>query len=328
MSSPDGAPGAPWWNSQSQRWEWGVQPGPAAGPEADAPAAAEPSTLPAAPPPGYGFWPAPPSSTLQPPSPLPPSPPLPPPPPPPLPPYGPDGGSGGSGGGSGGGAGQWRTPLLVGLVAAVAGGSAVAAWMLLGGKGEQSAAPGPPAASAPSQERTEPTGPRSSPPGASTGASASATPSGSPSPGAGYTVVRNESGFSVAVPTGWQPSHDETGSGSFYRPPGDRSALLQIFRVTEDSAAGSCELLRMSSQRLDDGTPAYRQVSLEPVAGDACELVYEYDSAESHGRRRGMERIVTTPDGKRWALLAAGPATDSPTVRAHLTAALDSFRPG
>lgn len=321
MSSPDGAPGAPWWNSQSQRWEWGAQPGPAADPSAADPSAAEPSTLPAAPPPGYGFWPAQPSSTLQPPPPLPPLPPVPAPPPPPPPQYSPGGGSGVSGGG---GAGQWRTPLLVGLVAAVAGGSAVAAWMLLGGKGEPAAAPGPPAASAPSQGRTtEPTGPRTSPPGPSASATASATPSA----GAGYTVVRNESGFSVAVPTGWQPSHDETGSGSFYRPPGDRSALLQIFRVTEDSATGSCELLRMSSQRLDDGTPAYRQVSLDPVAGDACELVYEYDSAESHGRRRGMERIVTTPDGKRWALLAAGPATDSPTVRAHLTAALDSFRP-
>ncbi|MFB0630024.1 hypothetical protein [Streptomyces sp. AB3(2024)] len=324
MSSPDGASGAPRWNSQSQRWEWGAQPGPAADPSAAGPPAPEPSTLPAALPPGYGFWPAQPSSTLQPPPPLPPLPPVQPPPPPPPPQYTPGGGSSGGAGG----AGQWRTPLLVGLVAAVAGGSAVAAWMLLGAKDEPSAAPGPPAASAPSQGRTtEPTGPRSSPPGPSASATSSATSSASASAGAGYTVVRDEGGFSVAVPTGWQPSHDETGSGSFYRPPGDRSALLQIFRVTEDSATGSCELLRMSSQSLDDGTPAYRQVSLEPVAGGACELVYEYDSAESHGRRRGMERIVTATDGKRWALLAAGPATDSPTVRAHLTAALDSFRP-
>ncbi|WP_157880353.1 hypothetical protein [Streptomyces katrae] len=132
----------------------------------------------------------------------------------------------------------------------------------------------------------------------------------------------------MAIPAGWGPSHDEQGNGAFYRPPGgDRSALLQIFRISEPASTGSCELLRMSSARLGDQTPAYQQVSITSVSGSSCELVYEYDSAESHGRRRGMERIVTTPDGNRWALLAAGPSTDAPATRANLTAALDSFRP-
>ncbi|MFG2618347.1 hypothetical protein ACGFXC_12050 [Streptomyces sp. NPDC048507] len=207
----------------------------------------------------------------------------------------------------------------MGVLAAVVAGSAVAAWMLLGGRDAPPADAGPPPTTAPSREPTaQPTDPGS--PGA--------TASPSPSAGTGYTVVRDGSGgFSVAVPDGWQPSRDETGSGSFYRPPGDRSALLQIFRVGEDAGTGACELLRLSSRSLDDATPAYRQVSLEPVAGEGCELVYEYDSAESHGRRRGVERIVVTPDGGRWALLAAGPAADAATTRAHLTAALDSFQP-
>ncbi|RSS41013.1 hypothetical protein EF912_31795, partial [Streptomyces sp. WAC07061] len=142
----------------------------------------------------------------------------------------------------------------------------------------------------------------------------------------GHTVVHDEKGFSVAVPPGWEPSTDETGSGSFYRRPGDRSALLQVFRITESSAMGSCTLLQISSDQLK-ANPGYRQVSLEPTAGTGCELVYEYDSSESNGRRRGMERIVTTPDGGRWALLAAGPAADAATTRANLTAALESFRP-
>ncbi|MFF2196814.1 hypothetical protein [Streptomyces sp. NPDC058157] len=220
----------------------------------------------------------------------------------------------------------WRTPLLVGVVAAVVGGAAVAAWMLLGDKTAPPADARPPAPSASAPATPGPGTPSTGGP-----SSASPTPSGSPSPSArpGFTVVHNEDGFSVAVPAGWAPSHDEQGGGAFYRPPGgDRSALLQIFRISEPASTGSCELLRMSSERLSSGTPAYQQVSMSPVDGSGCELVYEYDSAESHGRRRGMERIVATPDGGRWALLAAGPATDATTTRANLTAALDSFRPG
>ncbi|MFH7596574.1 hypothetical protein WDV06_15945 [Streptomyces racemochromogenes] len=235
------------------------------------------------------------------------------PPPPPPPPYE-----------EAGRAPQWRTPLLVGVVAALVGGASVAAWMLIGGKDDPAADARPPARSAPASATPQPGTP-------STGAPApSPTPSGTPSPSArpGFTVVRNEDGFSVAVPDGWGASHEQQGNGAFYRPPGgDHSALLQIFRISEPRSTGSCELLRMSSERLGSGTPAYQQVSLTPVDGSACELVYEYDSAESHGRRRGMERIVTAPDGNRWALLAAGPATDATTTRANLTAALDSFRP-
>ncbi|MGW2667365.1 hypothetical protein ACWC5F_04795 [Streptomyces sp. NPDC001272] len=224
----------------------------------------------------------------------------------------------------GGRAGQWRTPLLVGVAAAVIGGASVAAWMLLGGKdGAPAADARPPAHSATASTTPQPTAPQPTAPSTS----ASGSPGNSPSPG--YTVAHNnQAGFSVAVPTGWGPSYDEQGSGAFYRPPGgDRSALLQVFRISEPASTSSCELLRTASEGLSRGTSAYQQLSVDPVSGSACELVYEYDSAESHGRRRGMERIITTPDGDRWALLAAGPSTDAVTTRANLTAALESFRP-
>ncbi|MER7463961.1 hypothetical protein [Streptomyces sp. NPDC097981] len=317
MSSPDGAR----WNPRSQRWEWGeqpAQPGPTPTP-APAPAPA-PTPAPAVTPQH-----AQPTQPAQ-PGRLPPPPPAPgwyepgaPQPPAPSGPYGP-----GGAGPDGRPQQQWRMPLLVGVVAAVVGGVSVAAWMLLGGKDAPAANTHPLLSASPSAAADTPSTSASPSPGP--GGPASPSPSASTG-GPGYTVVHNEAGFSVAVPTGWEPSHNEQGSGAFYRLPGDRSALLQIFRITEDSSTASCELLRMSSQRLNDGTPAYRQVSLEPVAASACELVYEYDSAESHGRRRGVERITTTPDGKRWALLAAGPAADTSAVRANLTAALESFRP-
>ncbi|MFD7263701.1 hypothetical protein [Streptomyces sp. NPDC059874] len=250
-------------------------------------------------------------------------------PPPALPeyePWGPQQPPGGPSGPGGTPAQQWRGPLLVGLVAAVVGGASVAAWMLLGAEDDRATTTHPPLPSSRTASASaSPNSGPSSPTSTSTGASPSPSGSGA---GPGYTVVRDDAGFSVAVPTGWEPSTNEQGNGSFYRRPGDRRALLQIFRVTEEASTGSCELLRMSSDRLNTGTPGYREVSLESVAGTACELVYEYDSAESHGRRRGIERIITASDGKRWALLAAGPAADGTTTRANLAAALDSFRPG
>ncbi|MFJ7587325.1 hypothetical protein ACIQZO_07980 [Streptomyces sp. NPDC097617] len=239
-----------------------------------------------------------------------------PPPPPPMPP---------GGGGRGPGPDpdpvrNWRVPLLVALGAAVVGGCAMAGWLLLGDGEPKAPVAAPSASGTPGPSPS--TGPADAAPGAPSSASASASPTAAPP----YTVVRDDGGFSVAVPTGWERSRDENGSGSFYRRPGDRSALVQIFRVTEPDSVGACELLRISSQTLG-ANPGYREVSVDPAPGESCELVYEYDSQESQGRRRGIERIAVAPDGRRWALLAAGPAADGTAVRANLTAAVESFRP-
>ncbi|WP_405439041.1 hypothetical protein OG373_16340 [Streptomyces avidinii] len=225
----------------------------------------------------------------------------------------------GGGGGRGGGPDPVRNGkvlLWVALGAAVVGGCAMAGWLLLGDEEPKAPAAAPSASGTP--DPSTGTEPNPEP----TAASASASPSAA----GAYTVVRDDAGFSVAVPTGWARSYDENGSGSFYRRPGDRSALVQIFRVTEPDGVGACELLRVSSQTLG-ANPGYREVSVEAVPGSSCELVYEYDSKESQGRRRGIERITVAPDGRRWALLAAGPAADGAAVRANLTAAVESFRP-
>lgn len=242
--------------------------------------------------------------------------PPPPPPPPSYPPRPPGGGPDRPGGQ--GREQSWKVPLLVAIGAAVVGGCAVAGWFVLGDGDPKAPAAAPSAPGTPVPPSG--TGPHA-PPTASSSAS-SASPSVPPA----YTVVRDDGGFSVAVPSGWERSYDESGSGSFYRRPGDRSALVQIFRVTEPDDLGACELLRISSQAIGD-RPGYREVSLDPAPGGSCELVYEYDNQESHGRRRAIERITVAPDGRRWALLAAGPAADGTAVRANLTAAVESFKP-
>ncbi|MFD3329429.1 hypothetical protein [Streptomyces sp. NPDC058701] len=216
----------------------------------------------------------------------------------------------------------WRTPLLVALCSAVVSGAAVAGWLALADDDDPKTPAAPPSASGSSGARS---GPATAPPTGETSPSPSPSPTPA-TPDPSYAVVHNDNGFSVAVPAGWRPSTGETGSGSFYRPPGDRTALLQVFRITEPAGIGSCELLRTSSRGLDDGNPGYREVSVGELSAGSCELVYEYDSAEAGGRRRGIERIVVAPDGRRWALLAAGPAAAPEVVRAHLTAAVESFR--
>ncbi|MGW6984375.1 hypothetical protein ACWGE1_33835 [Streptomyces sp. NPDC054932] len=229
----------------------------------------------------------------------------------------PTGGRGGGGNGPGGEP-RWRVPLLVALGAAVVGGCATVGWLVLGDEEPKAPAAAPSASGTPNRSPSTDPG---APPTAES-PSSSASPSVPPA----YTVVRDDGGFSVAVPAGWERSHDENGSGSFYRRPGDRSALVQVFRVTEPDSVGACELLRISSKTLG-ANPGYREVSVDPLPGASCELVYEYDSQESRGRRRGIEQIAVAPDGGRWALLAAGPAADGPAVRANLTAAVESFRP-
>ncbi|MBT2480295.1 photosystem II reaction center PsbP family protein [Streptomyces sp. ISL-94] len=145
---------------------------------------------------------------------------------------------------------------------------------------------------------------------------------------AGYTRVHDTaSGFSVAIPKDWQAGSGDTGYGTVYRPNGgsDRSAALQVFRVTDETAT-ACDYLRSSAESLSQ-TPGYRDISRNPVAGGGCEQVYAYDDPDSsEPPAHGIARLTVVADGTRWVLLAYGPDTDVPLVRKRLTTAVGSFR--
>ncbi|WP_406366401.1 hypothetical protein [Streptomyces sp. NBC_01546] len=180
-----------------------------------------------------------------------------------------------------------RTLVVVALGVAVLG-AAVAGWLYLGHKG-----PGPDSGPARSD----------------------------------YTQVRDTAaGFSVAIPPGWQASPGETAYGTVYRPAGgDRSAGLQVFRAAEDTKA-ACEVLRESTAELSKSS-GYREISNEPVAGDGCEQVYEYDDpGSSDPAAHAIVRLVVAAGDTRWVLMVYGPRTDVPLVRRHLEAAVESFR--
>ncbi|MFD9408411.1 hypothetical protein ACFWBN_15550 [Streptomyces sp. NPDC059989] len=179
-----------------------------------------------------------------------------------------------------------RTLLVVSLGVAVLGAAAVAGWLFLGARGPD----------------------------------ATALP-------AGYTRVHDTAaGFSVAIPADWQAGSG-AGYGTVYGPGGgsDRSAALQVFRVTEETGT-ACDYLRTSVESLSQ-TPGYRDISRKPVDGGGCEQVYAYDDPNSSDPpAHAIARFTVTADGTRWVLLAYGPDTDVPLVRKRLTTAVGSFR--
>ncbi|MFF1411785.1 hypothetical protein ACFVX6_18670 [Streptomyces sp. NPDC058289] len=203
---------------------------------------------------------------------------------------------------------------------------AAAVWFVARDTGEQPVQAGPTVSSAPPSGEDTPT------PSATATRSPSPTGTGSPSPtpspsgsDSAHETVRDAKGFTVAVPAGWL--REEAAAGVFYRSP-DRTALVQIFQVSEPELT-PLAAVQGASTYLRAQTTGYREIRVGPAPGapEGGELVYEYDSAESHGRRRGVERVFVAEDGKKWAVLTAGPAADWTLTQSHHQAALTGFRP-
>ncbi|MCJ1679506.1 hypothetical protein MTF65_19600 [Streptomyces sp. APSN-46.1] len=325
--------GEPRWDAQAQRWV--VDQTPAGPPPAP------PSAPPVYDPLGSGSG-----------SPAPPPPPPPPPPPyeaptAPVPPYAaqqppyvtnpahlppvPPGSAP-----AGGSRGRWLTPATAGIAVASVAIGAGAVWFLARDTGDADRAGeknGTVASGAPSSSAGEPSGTES--PTAAGSPSPGVSPSQIPSPtgtgagegtGAGvHETKQDPAGFTIAVPAGW--AREEGGAGVFYRS-ADRTALIQIFRVSEPELS-PLDAVKGASSDLRARTSGYEEIRVGTVSGGdgAAELVYEYDSAESHGRRRGVERVSFAADGTKWAVLAAGPAAEWQVTQDHHAAALEAFRP-
>jgi hypothetical protein len=165
---------------------------------------------------------------------------------------------------------------------------------------------------------------------ASASTSASATESALP---AGYRLVTDPAGFSLAVPDGWKRS--ERTAGVFYTTDDDRN-LLQVFVVTESDYT-PYEAVRTSSENLRR-QPGYEEVDLEetgvpdgasPAVGeDAARLVYAYDSEKLGERKQGIEYAFTADDGTKYAVVVAGPAADWPAQQDRIDTALAHFATG
>ncbi|MFJ6778151.1 serine/arginine repetitive matrix protein 2 [Streptomyces yangpuensis] len=297
------------WDAQAQRWVVDAAPAPA-GP---APGAAP------------GLPPLPPQPPAAPPAydPLGPGTQAPPPPPYEAPP----GPSGPPPGSSGPVRGRWLTPATAGIAVASVAIGAAAVWFLARDTGDAdrtgekngtvtSGAPtatgGGPSTADGSPTRTPSPTPTPTPTGTAAGTGA-------------HETRQDTAGFTIAVPAGW--AREELKEGVFYRPP-DRTALIQVFRVSEPELS-PLAAVRQASTYLRAATRGYQEIGVGPVSGaaDAAELVYQYDSEESRGVRRGVERVFVAADGGKWAVLTAGPASEWQVTQEHHAAALAAFRP-
>ncbi|WP_445269392.1 hypothetical protein [Streptomyces sp. DSM 41634] len=318
------------WDAQAQRWVVDQAPaGPPAGPPPGMPPvppphppgapAYDPLGPGAPPPPPYGAPTAPQPQYVPDPAYLPPVPPPP-----------------GYASPSGGSGGRWRTPVTAAIAVAsvVIGGGAV--WFLArdtNGADRAGEKNGTVASGTPSWSGGGPSGTASPTASGSptAGAGPSRVPGPSPSgtgPGTGVGVhetKQDPSGFTVAVPAGWV--REELKEGVFYRS-ADRTALIQVFRVSEPELS-PLDAVKQASTYLRGGTRGYEEISVGAVQGGsgAAELVYQYDNEESHGVRRGVERVFFAGDGGKWAVLAAGPAAEWQVTQDHHAAALAAFRP-
>ncbi|MFB7183656.1 hypothetical protein ACFCYI_38865, partial [Streptomyces sp. NPDC056257] len=238
---------------------------------------------------------------------------------------------------SGGRPGRWRTPVTAAIAVASVALGAGTVWFLardtdgVDRAGEKN---GTVASGTPSWSGGGPSGTAS--PSASgsptSGVGRSASPSPGPTgtgPGTGagaHETKQDPAGFTIAVPAGWV--REELKEGVFYRSP-DRTALIQVFRVSEPELS-PLDAVTQASGYLRSATKGYEEVRVGPVPGGsgAAELVYQYDSEESHGLRRGVERVLFGSDGGKWAVLTAGPAGEWQVTQDHHAAALAAFRPG
>ncbi|WP_258527528.1 hypothetical protein [Streptomyces sp. NBRC 110611] len=234
------------------------------------------------------------------------------------------------GGGGGGGGTRRRTAALVaaGAVAVIAA-SAYGGYLLFHrGDGDSPPAARPPVSATQTPATADTTSQPSTAPSAGSSSPASASPSPSPSLPAGYHLVHDAKGFTIAVPDGWERS--ERPGGVFYTTPDERG-LVQIFEITEPDISPE-EALRTASKGLS-GNPGYQEVSLGPMTGgapgtDAAQLVYAYDSKRLGVRVKAVDCAFTVADGRQFAVLVLGPEADWPQQERIQRIALQAFAPG
>ncbi|MGX1883290.1 serine/arginine repetitive matrix protein 2 [Streptomyces sp. NPDC055287] len=236
----------------------------------------------------------------------------------------------------------WFSPFAAGAAVVVLALGAVTVWFTVGSRGAEGERTGAKGASAVRSAGTSqrvapattvPDGTTAEdgttpPGGTTTEESLSPDATGSPEVPAGYRLVADSEGFTIAVPEDWERSLEN--DRVFYRT-ADRASLVQIFQVTEQGMTPG-EAVRLASTGLRDGTEGYEEIRVGPVDGAvdegmSAELVYEYDSEESGGRRRGVERVFRVSSGDLWAVLVAAPAGEWPLQEKVLDTAAEYFQP-
>ncbi|MGH3311648.1 MAG: hypothetical protein ACRDP3_13855 [Streptomyces sp.] len=128
---------------------------------------------------------------------------------------------------------------------------------------------------------------------------------------AGYELVVDPEGFSVAVPEGWDRRAQDGDNGSqvvFYED-SDASRQVQIFWVEDADPYASLKLAEKNAERNKD----YDRDALDRLdSGDgaAARLEYTYDSEDHGGTRHVIDHRFEAEDGELYAIIAYGQTED------------------
>ncbi|HZO65476.1 MAG TPA: serine/threonine-protein kinase [Kribbellaceae bacterium] len=218
--------------------------------------------------------------------------------------------------------------IAVALLAAVGFGWGTLRWSENGDRGDgqpaadttrsgQPSASRPPRSTAPSATQSRPPSQPPSPP--STGPTV-----GSATLPAGFERYRDRTGFSLAVPAGWNITR-QSGRVYFREPEGSR---LLIIDQTDDPKPDPVADWEQQEQARRDGYPDYRRIHIGPVDYFQSAADWEFTYAGRHGRVHVLIRgTVTSPRqayGIYWST-ADGRWQDSLRYWRTFT---ETFRPG
>ncbi|MEU8893258.1 hypothetical protein [Streptomyces sp. NPDC048442] len=178
----------------------------------------------------------------------------------------------------------------------------------------------PPSASA-SPTARKPAAPTKYPPPAA--GSPTAIPATAPTLPPDFAVVRDPSGATLAVPTGWR--RDRAASVYYRSPKAPYTRFLQFWPLAESRMSATRALrVTVATHR---NLPGFELRALHPTTRGAAELVYSYDSTRTGQRLTFIQRVFPAPDGKRYAFAVVGPAGEWPRQRVVLGTALQHFKP-
>ena len=202
-----------------------------------------------------------------------------------------------------------RWPVVAAALTMVAVAAIVVALLVDGGRTPDPAAGGPTSSSDQPAPSDQPTTSEQPP-----APSAPAVPSG-------YELHQDETGFSVAVPAGWEP--ERVGGRVYLRDPDSPRYLLvdQTDSPKADPVADWEAQERPVSRKLDN----YERISIEAVEYRG------YDAADwqfTHGDgTRVLNRAVVTAPDRAYALYFSAPATEWDDVRGTFDVIAETFAP-
>ncbi|WP_165986570.1 hypothetical protein [Streptomyces sp. YIM 98790] len=187
--------------------------------------------------------------------------------------------------------------------------------------GSPSPAPSPSASPSPTPSPSEP----ASGPGASGEADEAATPPPHPLPSRiAYRNVRDPAGFGLAVPDGWE--RDYVSDLEIFYTPDNREHLIQI-SVESAAETSPYDNLAGVEQTVSAQFRDYRLLNLSRLDAapfGPAELEFTYTHPR-FGPRYTVDQVFYGADGRRYALLAAGPLSERGKIRELYRRALDSW---